>query len=242
MFSSLLLAFIIFTLSACGGSDSGGSSSSSGGGTSGSGANGGTYFTRTDTPGTAVTLSGSASQFCSWSDCPSGPTCGIKVKGTDYGTYVDWNIPNGNGTYTTDRFYVTPTNSGFQFTYNNSRVGDYASVSSWAAATQGDTGGYCSGTTSGGGGGAGGSTGTTGQVSVWTSHSTGGYISVSLDGSSAGTLTSYFTSTPTCGASGTITKTLSVGSHSLSASNSSATWGPSSFSITAGSCLLFRLN
>jgi hypothetical protein len=63
-----------------------------------------------------------------------------------------------------------------------------------------------------------------------------------VDGSSAGTLSSYFTSgTPSCGDSGTVTRTLSAGSHSFSASASNATWGPASFNISAGGCLTYQL-
>lgn len=88
----------------------------------------------------------------------------------------------------------------------------------------------------------GGGQSTTGQVAVWTSRSSGSSIAVSIDGSSVGSLTSYFTSAPTCGASGTITKTLPVGTHSLSATATGGSWGPANFNITAGGCLTYQLN
>lgn len=81
----------------------------------------------------------------------------------------------------------------------------------------------------------------TGQVSIWTNSSTT-ISSVSIDNSAVGSLTSYFASgAPTCGQSGTITKTLPVGTHSIKASNSSSSWGPTNVAITAGNCTMFKL-
>lgn len=93
----------------------------------------------------------------------------------------------------------------------------------------------------GAGGGDGGGQGSTGQIAVWSGTASGGSIAVSIDNTPVGSLTSYYTSTPTCGGSGTITKTLSVGSHSLSATASGKSWGPTNFTITAGTCLTYQL-
>jgi hypothetical protein len=85
---------------------------------------------------------------------------------------------------------------------------------------------------------------TTGQIAVYTTRATTqtGSTTVTIDNVTAGSLTTYFTSAPTCGASGTVTKTLSVGSHTLSAADGTLTWGPTTFSITAGGCVTFALN
>lgn len=253
------------TLTACGGgSDSGTSFTSSSGGSgsstssgstdssagSGSGSGSAKYYRRTDN-GTALALDGANSYFCSWSDCPNGATCGMKIFGTDRGTAVDWMIPTtangGNKVKTT--FDITRTSSGLTLLYQGSRAGDYTPASSWNDATRGDSG-YCGGTATSSGGSTGGtgtgsgtSGSTTGQIAVFTRRSNvGSSISVSIDGSSAGTLTSYFmTGTPDCGDAGTVTRTLSAGSHSLSASASSGSWGPTTVRIVAGQCLTFEL-
>jgi len=90
--------------------------------------------------------------------------------------------------------------------------------------------------------GTGGST-TTGQVAFWTKKTTtqSGSITVNIDNAYAGGLTQHFTSTPNCGDSGTLTKTLTSGSHSYSAKDGTLSWGPSSFTITAGGCLTYEL-
>lgn len=258
------------TLAACGGGSDSASTTLSGGGSgsststgsgssgstdtsssSGSGSGSAKYYRRTDN-GTAMALDGANSYFCSWSDCPSGATCGMKIFGTDRGTAVDWMIPTtangGNKVKTT--FDITRTSSGLTLLYQGSRAGDYTPASSWNDATRGDNG-YCGGTATSGGGSTGGtgtgstgsSGGTTGQIAVFTRRSNvGSSISVSIDGSAAGTLTSYFvTGTPDCGDAGTVTRTLSAGSHSLSATATSGSWGPTTVRIVAGQCLTFEL-
>jgi hypothetical protein len=84
---------------------------------------------------------------------------------------------------------------------------------------------------------------TTGQIAVWTARSTfqTSSIQVKIDGVAVGGLTQYYTSTPTCGGSGTITKTLAVGAHSLTAVDGTMTWTSGSFNITAGGCLTYQL-
>lgn len=235
LYPALVMTLLI---SACSGSGS--DSSSSGGttgGTTGSTTGGAGYYRRT-TGTTAMSLNGASSYWCSWADCPGGVTCGVKIYGKDLGSTQEWQIPNGGGTFLTDIFDVTQTNPGFTLTYQGSRVGDYLPASSWANATQGDPG-YCSGTVT-----TPTPTPTTGQIAVWTSRSTTqtGSISVKIDNVSAGNLTQYYSSTPTCGDSGTVTKTLTTGTHSLSAADGTLAWAPASFSITAGGCLTFRLN
>jgi hypothetical protein len=104
--------------------------------------------------------------------------------------------------------------------------------------------GSSSGSGSGSGSGAGSGSSSTGQVAVWTRRSTWdtSTINVSIDGSSIGSLTTYYTSTPNCGDSGTVTTTLAVGSYSLSASDGpNQSWGPSSITITSGGCLMYEL-
>jgi hypothetical protein len=104
--------------------------------------------------------------------------------------------------------------------------------------------------TSGGSTGGGGTTPTptptptTGQIAVWTSRTstTGGYISVTIDGASAGTITTYFTSTPSCGSSGTVTKTVTSGSHTVYAKDGGTlSWPTTSYSVTAGGCTTVQL-
>lgn len=236
-------ALLAALLLGCGGGDEAetySSPTSGSGATSGSGSGSGTGFYRRTNGTTALAINGSSSYFCAWDDCPGGVTCGLKVYGTDNGSTIDWRIPNGSGGTTLTSFGVTDTDAGLTLTYQGSRVGDYVAVSSWANATQGD-GGYCSGTGSTGGGGSTTPVATTGQIAVWTSRSTGSSIAVSIDNASVGSLDSYFNSTPTCGNAGTITRTLSAGTHTLSATATGGSWGPSSFTITAGSCLTYQL-
>jgi|688.fasta_scaffold458962_1 hypothetical protein len=130
--------------------------------------------------------------------------------------------PNG-GTYRSNTGLITGTKGWHEGTFT---VSNYSG----------------SGSGSGSETGAGTGTSSTGQIAVWSSDPKGGNISVSIDGSFAGTLTQYFTSTPTCGANGTVTKTLSAGSHTLSATATGGSWGPTTFNITAGGCLTFQLN
>ena len=60
----------------------------------------------------------------------------------------------------------------------------------------------------------------TGEVSFWEDANDNGHgnVNVFVDGRSAGTLTSWFASQPSCGQQGTLTVTLSQGQHSVSAS------------------------
>ncbi len=244
MVGKLLAACLVMgaLLSGCfgaGGSSSSGSSSSTASGNTGGTTSGSGYYRRTNGT-TAMYLNGASSYWCSWADCPSGVACGVKVYGNDLGSTQEWQIPSGVGQFTTTVFSVTPTNPGFSLTYQGSRVGDYLPVSSWANATAGDQG-YCSGT---GATPTPAPTPTTGQIAVYTTRTTTptGSISVTIDNASAGTLAQFVTGTPTCGSPGTLTKTLTAGSHTLSAASGALTWGPSTFTITAGGCLAYALN
>ncbi len=78
----------------------------------------------------------------------------------------------------------------------------------------------------------------TGQIAVWSGTASGGDISVFIDNTLVGTLTRYYTSTPNCGDSGTVTKTLPIGTHIISGKATGGTsWGPTNVTITAGGCL-----
>lgn len=156
----------------------------------------------------------------SWSYVLNGNVAKIDMEMSVGWSKDSWTFtsPTG-GTYHSDTGLITGTKGWHEgsFTISNYTGGD--------------------GSPSGGGS-------TTGQIAVWSSRSTTktGSTSVSIDNAYAGGLTTYYTSTPTCGDSGTITKTLSVGTHSLSAVDGSLSWGPSNFTITPGGCLTFELN
>lgn len=93
------------------------------------------------------------------------------------------------------------------------------------------------------GGGSSGSSGTTtGQVIFWTATDHGcGPISVSINGLS-GSISSYYSSSPSCGASGCATFTLQPGTYSYTATCGTYTWGNSSITISANSCYKMKLN
>lgn len=82
----------------------------------------------------------------------------------------------------------------------------------------------------------------TGSLMVWTATSSYGQMSVQIDGSYAGTITSYYPSgTPSCGSTGCVNIDLTPGSHSIYATAGSYHWGPSTVNITAGQCLRYQL-
>lgn len=83
-------------------------------------------------------------------------------------------------------------------------------------------------------------TSTTGQLSIWTNHSAG-IGSVYVDGVSVGGLTQSFTTGPACGASGTISKTLAAGTHTVKATASNYSWPASTTTIKAGMCTTYEL-
>ncbi len=86
------------------------------------------------------------------------------------------------------------------------------------------------------------------QICVWTSLSTfpcsSARIDVYIDDSYKGYLSSYYTSVPDCGYSGTVTVNVSPGSHKFFAkcNSGSTTWGPSYYTVSAGACFKWKLN
>lgn len=85
------------------------------------------------------------------------------------------------------------------------------------------------------------------QITVWTALSTfpcgTAAIDVYVDGTWIGTITQYYPSTPSCGASGGVSTNVSYGQHTLSAqcSSGTSTWGPISVNVS-GSCYKWQLN
>ncbi len=135
----------------------------------------------------------------------------------------------------TDEVLTFTSNTGGTFTTTGSLISgtkfSYAGTFTVGSVPSGTTGSTTPPTTSS----------STGQVAFWSADPNGGTITVNVDGSTVGSLTQYYTSTPTCGGAGTVTKTLTAGSHTLSASASGGTWGPSPFTVTAGGCLTYQL-
>jgi hypothetical protein len=84
------------------------------------------------------------------------------------------------------------------------------------------------------------------QITVWTGMSTfpcnTAGINVYIDDSYIGTLNSYYTSTPGCGASGGASISVEPGTHKFYAqcSSGSTTWGPYYYSVS-GSCYKWQL-
>lgn len=78
-----------------------------------------------------------------------------------------------------------------------------------------------------------------GQIAIWTNYPQ--QISVQVDGSNVGALTSYFPSgSPICGQSGTITISAAAGTHTVSGRAASATWN-GTVTVVAGQCTLYEL-
>lgn len=174
------------------------------------------------------------------------------IQGAGLETYptTSWSYSVSGNTATVRLNYV----NGFSeetLTFTSATGGTYRSFNQLNTGGSGEHEGTFTITDIFGGGGGGGDsacvTDNTGQISIYTSVDTGGgSISVSLDGGSVGTLTQLFTTgAPSCGApsdGGVITRTLSAGTHSVTANNTNASWGPSNVSITQCGCLTFELN
>jgi hypothetical protein len=81
---------------------------------------------------------------------------------------------------------------------------------------------------------------------VYTTTSAAGAISVFVDGAPVGGLVEALSPGQECGASGTVTSTVTPGTHTLSAKgthpNVSMSWGPVQRTIAAGDCYIWRLN
>jgi hypothetical protein len=78
----------------------------------------------------------------------------------------------------------------------------------------------------------------TGQLSVWTDYSSP--ITVSIDGNNAGATSASFTTAPSCGASGTVTVTLTPGNHSIAGAGNGHDWNGSAM-VTADQCTLYKM-
>jgi len=89
---------------------------------------------------------------------------------------------------------------------------------------------------------------TTGTLSVYLSNDTGGGpVTLKVDGGTVYTFTQIAPTgyTPPCGAASNgylYTATVSAGSHSVSASNSNATWPGGTVNVPAGGCYRIQLN
>lgn len=100
----------------------------------------------------------------------------------------------------------------------------------------------CSGSGGGNGGGTGGGGNGNGDIIFWTQSDHGcGPINVTINGQS-GSITSYFSASPSCGTSGCANFTLPAGNYTYSAECDSYTWGPTSVTVTEGGCFKMRLN
>lgn len=94
----------------------------------------------------------------------------------------------------------------------------------------------CTSVPSGGGGGGG-----NGNIAFWTASDIGcGKITVKIADKS-GTITSYHTSSPACGASGAANFSLPAGNYTFTAECTDYKWGPKSITITAGQCFKMQL-
>lgn len=80
----------------------------------------------------------------------------------------------------------------------------------------------------------------TGKLTVWTSNSLVGPITVYVDNVNMGTITMYYASNPGCGANGCVTSTLTVGEHSISATDGTYTWNGTA-TITKDGCSTLQL-
>ena len=84
----------------------------------------------------------------------------------------------------------------------------------------------------------------TGKLTVYTSNPSPGAITVYIDGNHAGSLSHYFTGDgPDCGASGdgVITQVVEAGLHTIEASSSGRTWGPTSVDVDVCRCSRMEL-
>jgi hypothetical protein len=79
------------------------------------------------------------------------------------------------------------------------------------------------------------------EVMFWTS-SPAGQIAVTVDDAPAGTITEYFTTAPKCGAVGSVTVTLSPGTHSMRARSAAGTTWQGNFTMLAGVCTVYALD
>jgi hypothetical protein len=79
-----------------------------------------------------------------------------------------------------------------------------------------------------------------GQLTVWTSNSLVGQISVKVDNVAVGTITMYYASNPGCGANGCVTANLTPGSHSIFATDGTYKWN-GTLTVAKDDCSTFQL-
>lgn len=82
----------------------------------------------------------------------------------------------------------------------------------------------------------------TGQLTVWTSRTSanGGQINVKIDNAAYGSVTQYYNSVPSCGSNGCVTANLSVGSHSIYATDGALEWN-GTINVQKDKCSTFQL-
>jgi methionine-rich copper-binding protein CopC len=79
-----------------------------------------------------------------------------------------------------------------------------------------------------------------GQLTVWTSNSAVNPISVKIDNVSLGTITVYYNSSPGCSANGCVTANLTIGTHTINATDGTLNWNTTA-TITKNSCKVLEL-
>lgn len=161
-----------------------------------------------------------------------------------------------SGSTGTARLNYTVGKSVETLTFSTPTSGIYTSVStlnSGSGVTH--TGTFIVSTVSGGSTGSTGSTGGTtgssctagsnGDLTIYTNEGDEGNITVQVDGSTVGTLSANFPSgSPTCGSSssGAITRSLSPGTHRVTASSQGSSTWDGNVTVTSCGCLNYRLN
>lgn len=197
-----------------------------GGGTGGGGTGGGStngnvmFWTKNSTIGAiTVNFNGQSKQINQYQISGSPSSCGVSG-------FANYNLTAGSYSYTASSV------SGVQ----------------WSGSVNVPTNGGCflqelaySG--SGGGGGGGGTGGSsTGHLTVWSSNTTVGTITVTCGGQTK-YITSKYTSAPNCEANGCAVFDLPFGTYSITATASNGTsWNPYSMNIsTTGQCYMLRL-
>ncbi|MFT4681080.1 MAG: hypothetical protein ACI9YU_000917 [Flavobacteriales bacterium] len=173
----------------------------------------------------------------------------------------DCECPNGfSGTHCEDEEGYDCNSGSCQFVYGNPEYSSLTECETGCGGVSGDSGYNCSGgncsyVSSGASysslsacESACGPSGT-GQVVIYSTvqfpcpAGAGNTVSVSIDGSYVGSLSQYWPSgSPDCGGTSAITRTLSVGTHTVYAECGTNYWPTSTFTITQGGCQPFSLN
>lgn len=79
-----------------------------------------------------------------------------------------------------------------------------------------------------------------GQITIWTSNSAVNPITVKVDNVSLGTITLYYNSSPGCSANGCVTANLTVGTHTITATDGTLNWNTTTM-IVKNSCKVLEL-